>query len=452
MTGGTSPAAPAAPGSALTGEEGPGAPSPAPSPSPDSTAGAAGTTALARLDSMPATGSGSGLSGEPGGGTADPPVLEGRIVTPPGPPPPRSAAPPAGGGRRGPLDSVPVTTVLERAEEGGGPELTHLVAGWLLAYSSPHTRDAYARDLAEWLDFLAAPGGRDGAARRDPLGVKRGDADAYARTLEQRGASSATVRRKLAAVSSFYTYAEEEEAVQRNRVRRATKPPRSDGGKTGALSQAQTKALLRAADRMVADASAALAARPDSRRRANRLLYALRARALVYLLAGLGIRASEARTLRLSDLDEHDGHRRARVTVKGGKEHFRPVPARLEQVLGEYLAVSGHHRRPGGPLLATATGRPLARSETGRILNQVAELARLKVHPHKLRATFVTLALAQGEEIETVRRAVAHATRAQTEAYNDTDRDLQNDPATLIVELVSPRRPQTARAQRGESV
>ncbi|MFI0484059.1 hypothetical protein [Actinomadura sp. 9N215] len=95
------------------------------------------------------------------------------------------------------------------------------MAGWLLAYAR-RTRDAYARDLAKWLACLAAPGGTSGSADgggagRDPLAVRRGDADdAYTRPLEQGGASPATVRRKLAAVSSFYTYAEEGDAPARS--------------------------------------------------------------------------------------------------------------------------------------------------------------------------------------------------------------------------------------------
>ncbi len=47
----------------------------------------------------------------------------------------------------------PATAASASADE---QQLRRLVAGWLLGYSSPHTRRAYARDLTGWAVWCAA--------------------------------------------------------------------------------------------------------------------------------------------------------------------------------------------------------------------------------------------------------------------------------------------------------
>lgn len=305
-------------------------------------------------------------------------------------------------------------------------ELRSLAAAWLASLKSEHTRDAYARDLAEWLNWLHAQG-------VDPRRPTRGHGDVYRTHLEQlrferkgkqAGLGPASVRRKMSAVSSFYTYLEDvdEDGAFRNRVRRAEKPKRAKTGKTGALTEPQVRQLLAAADAWVGE----VAGTP------GRLVYALRARALVYMLAGFGIRASEALTVRLEDFDEHAGVPRVRFTVKGGDDLFRRVPDGVDRAIADYVAATGN--RTTGPVLVTATGRPLVRSETWRILRQVATRAGLTLSPHVLRATFITVAL-KHKDVEIVRVAVGHASRAQTESYNRRTQELNDDPSVLVTEL-----------------
>lgn len=336
---------------------------------------------------------------------------------------PRQAAPVDSPPPRRPPTPAELTTapVLEVLAAAGDERVAQLVAAWLLSFGSPHTRDAYARDLRAWLHWLD----HRGVA---PLEVGRADADAYTHHLTAQGLKPGTIRRKKAAVSSFYSYAEDAEVIGRNRVRKSTKPPRPKGGRTGALTEAQVRKLLRVADRWVAEAAERAGGRP-----LEAVKFAHRARVLIYLLAGLGIRASEARMLCVEDLDAHAGHRRARFTVKGGKDVYRRVPERLDEVIGEYLAITG--QRTTGPLLATRKGGFLQRAEVGRILGQLAARAGVRVHPHKMRATFVTVSLAHGRDIEEVRKAVGHADRAQTEEYRDRGEEMDRDPSVMVAEI-----------------
>src|SRR5438045_3782682 len=84
--------------------------------------------------------------------------------------------------------------------------LVRLVAGWLLGYSSDHTRDAYRRDVGEWITFCNHHG-------LDALEARRPHVDAWARWLEDHGRIAATVARKLAVVSSWYSWLVDEEVV-----------------------------------------------------------------------------------------------------------------------------------------------------------------------------------------------------------------------------------------------
>lgn len=391
------------------------------------------------------------------------------------------------------LDTARVQRVLDAAEEadaGFGHGLRGMVETWLSGYSSQETIDTYATDLTEWLQALTR-------LHADPLKVERRTADAHRRALEHAGASDATIRRKMAAVSSFYSRAEEEDWIGRNRVKRATKPARPAGGKTRALTQQQVWKLLEAADDQVQAARAALQQREDTAAAAARHLeaakaalaeqeaavahldegarraspspeakrwrkterawrgalrkaqaardrcggarqsleLAMRDRLLARMLAGFGTRASEVRLLHVDDVDLQLGGgeepSRTLFLTKGGREHWRAVPTELEGDIREYLEVTGG--RTSGPLLISLDGHQLGESEPGRALDRLAAAAGLKkVHPHRLRATWITVALSKGHPVKKVQKAAGHASGGQTIAYQDAEEGLRSDPALTL--------------------
>ena len=74
-----------------------------------------------------------------------------------------------------------------------------LVSAWLTGLRCARTRRAYAGDVAAWLGWLAE---RDTGA----LAAGRVHVDLWAATQLDAGASAASVRRRLSALSSFYRY------------------------------------------------------------------------------------------------------------------------------------------------------------------------------------------------------------------------------------------------------
>jgi integrase/recombinase XerD len=95
-----------------------------------------------------------------------------------------------------------------------------LTAAWLLSHSDA-TRRAYASDLRHWRAWLDR-------FDIEVLDAHRAHVDAYRTALDGVGASPATVARRLAALSGFYTYATDEGLIERSPVARVRRPKVSD--------------------------------------------------------------------------------------------------------------------------------------------------------------------------------------------------------------------------------
>jgi integrase/recombinase XerD len=115
---------------------------------------------------------------------------------------------------------------------------------WLANITNPKTRRFYKKDVAE---FLAFTGLEESAALRT---VVRSHVIAWRKDLEFRALGSATIRRKLSALSSLFDYLCERNAVIGNPVDGVKRPATNNNeGSTPALGDAQARRLLEAPDR-----------------------------------------------------------------------------------------------------------------------------------------------------------------------------------------------------------
>jgi site-specific recombinase XerD len=150
---------------------------------------------------------------------------------------------------------------------------------------------------------------------------------AWRKHLEQRGLSVATLRRKLAALTSLFDHLLECNAVAGGNPVHGVKRPKleTNEGKTPALGDHQARALLEAPD------PATLKDRRD--------------RAILAVLLYHGLRREEASRLAVHDLQDRRGLKHLRVHGKGGKLRYLPLhPVAAERIHG-YLEASGHHRQ-----------------------------------------------------------------------------------------------------------
>jgi integrase/recombinase XerD len=166
----------------------------------------------------------------------------------------------------------------------------------------------------------------------------------------------------------------------------------------------------------------------------------LRDRAILVLLYGTGIRASECAGLRERDVDLED--RSIRVRGKGG--HQRTVP--LNDTVARAVAL---YRQVRGPVDAasaffrTRSGRPMSRGalyERVRTHGRKAGLAK-RVSPHRLRHTFATHLVRAGTNLVTIRDLLGHRCITSTQLYLhvtacDLAEALARHPIRHLVEVV----------------
>lgn len=142
----------------------------------------------------------------------------------------------------------------------------------------------------------------------------------------------------------------------------------------------------------------------------------LRDRAMLALLYGTGIRASECAGLRNSQVDL----RQLTITVqgKGGHERVIPLNPELAEVLRVYVKARGP-ALPGAPFFRSRFGRPLSRGSIYERVRTWGQRSRVgcPLSPHRLRHTFATHLVRAGVGLVTIRDLLGHRLITSTQIY-----------------------------------
>lgn len=275
---------------------------------------------------------------------------------------------------------------------------------WLASQKSPQSRRAYRRDVEHFVRTLGIRSA-DELRRVDHKAVFAWRA--YMREAE--GAAPATIRRRLAALSSLFRHLVTHGMAERNPVRDVERPAinRRDGT-TAAFSKAQARRLL---DAPPGDPVAGL-----------------RDRAILSVGLQVGLRRAEIAALRVGDLHINRGFDSLRVTRKGAKRDALAINPQTAQRIRAYLDAAGHGDDLDGPLF-----RPLRHNgkqhqprrhmnpdAIDRLVKRYARQIGLArgYSAHSMRATFITTALENGCSLEDVQRAAGHADPSTTRLYD----------------------------------
>lgn len=266
--------------------------------------------------------------------------------------------------------------------------LEALAVAWLLGYANERTRRAYRRDLEHFVAWCQAQD-------LDPLAVRRPHVDAYAQACTADGLAPSSLARRLSALSSFYAYAVDEDALPRNPVSRVRRPAVSvDDSATVGLTRDDARRLLAAA-----------------------AAHSPRTGALVALLLANGLRIGEALGADVEDLGTARGHRTLTVTRKGGRRVTVPLAPATLAALELYL-----QGRSSGPLFPTSTGRRLDAPAAFRLVRRLALAAGVenagRLSPHSLRHAAITAALDAGVSLRDVQDFAGHADPRTTRRYD----------------------------------
>jgi integrase/recombinase XerD len=238
--------------------------------------------------------------------------------------------------------------------------VTLLVTAWLSGKRSENTRAAYARDIGitpqrrpgrapPWLGWCQQRG------VHPVTGVTGLHVAQYARQLGDAGLSSASVARKLAAISSWYGWLTRRGHITASPAAGIARPrPSPDTTPAPALTTDQALALMHAADTT-----------PGSQR--------TRTAALIAILLLTGARLSEVISADVADLGTSNGCRVLWVTrgSGSGRRQGLPLPSPAVSRLDAYLT-----NRVGlgstQALFATRTGRRLFAADVNRTLRRLA--------------------------------------------------------------------------------
>ncbi len=254
---------------------------------------------------------------------------------------------------------------------------------------SPHTREAYRRDLAQFLAFC------DRLGIADLGGVDRRALRRWQAQLATRGYASTSISRKVSAVRSFFG-----DAARRDLV--AADPT------IGLPARKKPMRLPRAL------AAGSLGAMLDGI--ADTDPVTLRDRALLEVLYGTGLRVAEVSGLTVAGV----GADLIRVAGKGDKTRVVPLAGQARVAVQRYLS-------DGRPSLAGAgAGEALWVGLRGGALGprgvRRVVRSRLGTFPHALRHSFATHLLERGADLRTVQELLGHVELATTQTYTAVSR------------------------------
>jgi len=263
--------------------------------------------------------------------------------------------------------------------------------------SSALTIAAYRRDLVRLVAFL-------GARRRTLETAQADDLIAHLEALRRGGRNPRTLARVLAAMRGLYRFGRRAGHLRENPAALLETPR---------LPRRLPRALSKP------DAAALVESPTDGSPRAYR------DRAMLELLYGSGLRASELVGLRPADVDLQTqllvcrGKRDRQRLVPIGDAARRALVAYLERARPRLV-----RRADPGVLFVNAQGRPLGRQGLWRIVRTRGRgLGVRGAFPHALRHSFASHLLEGGADLRSVQALLGHADIGTTEIYTHLPTD-----------------------------
>lgn len=269
--------------------------------------------------------------------------------------------------------------------------------------ASPHTVDAYRRDL---MRFLAACGDL-------PLAdFGRGHVQDWLVAQHAEGLAAGTLARRLSALRGMFDAAVRHGWCAENPAD-GVSPPRQPRRLPRTLPPEQTQMLMRPGGN---ETNA-------------------RDTALLAVMYGCGLRVSEAVGLDVADVDLRSFE--LRVHGKGGKTRIVPLAEGVARLLAGHLRRRQEAEPDSGAVFLNRRGGRLSARSVQRMLKKraLAAGADTVVTPHRLRHSFATHLLAGGVDLRAIQELLGHASLATTERYTHLD----IDKLTGIYDAAHPR-------------
>lgn len=283
-------------------------------------------------------------------------------------------------------------------------EIKQLIAqwqSWLLNERrySPHTLDAYSRDLSGFFDFAAEHLGKV-PETADLAKLEVRDFRAYLSQRAARHIDKSSLARELSTLKNFFKWLARYD-ILRNPALSVIRMPRRAKVLPKALEVNDTFNVIDEAQNL-----------------ASNSWQGLRDTAIFTLLYGCGLRISEALSLNVGDIGNNDF---LRIKGKGNKERIVPLLPVVVENINKYLAECPYQPKQGEPLFLGARGDRLVPRIIQRQMQKIRAYLGLpdNLTPHALRHSFATHLLAEGTDLRSIQELLGHASLTTTQRYTD---------------------------------
>ena len=259
--------------------------------------------------------------------------------------------------------------------------------------SSINTVSAYMRDLEQYSLFLDKY-----HQIKKPSQIHKKHIEGYLKSLDKR-VSSKTVARKLTAIKSFHHFLALEKEVDID-ITKDFSTPKSSKTLPKVLSVDQVVSLL------------------EQVGKDNDL--GLRNKALLELIYGSGLRASELLDIQIEDIHLNQSY--VIVHGKGSKERMVPISDMANIALRKYMTEGRPNLLKDKKIthvFLNQNGQRLSRQGFFKVLKKLALDAGIdsECSPHTLRHSFATHLLENGMDLRTLQTLLGHEDISTTQIY-----------------------------------
>jgi len=256
---------------------------------------------------------------------------------------------------------------------------------------SPHTIDAYRRDLLSFSKFLSNTG--EGNVIICFRAIRRWIVDLVAQKDSAR-----TVNRKIAALRSYFKCLMKKELITVNPME-----------KVGLLKVDKDLPVFVTTGKMDELLDEEMTDTDDFKTKRDKMTLEL-----FYMT---GMRLSELIQLKDSDVDI--GSKTIKVLGKRNKERIIPLTAVFCEKMRQYIALKNSTFPNTDRLFVLDTGKPLYERWVQRLTSQKLGLVTTmkKRSPHVLRHSFATNILDEGAELNAIKEILGHSNLAATQIY-----------------------------------
>ena len=270
--------------------------------------------------------------------------------------------------------------------------------------SSKNTIEGYGRDLDSYLNFLGE------RSIRDLDSINREDVSEFQSALSQQGYSPTSIKRRMSAIRGFHRFAVKE-GLTENLPTDGVRFPKIPDKLPDVISISEVSEML---DSMPKDTP-----------------LQIRDKAIMEVLYGCGLRASEVCGLDLSRLNLEEGF--MIVFGKGSKERLVPISGEAAMALEEYvdrgaranlsMKAKAASQDSLSAVFLNARGSRLTRQGLFGIVKSTGEGSGISdLHPHTLRHSFATHMLEGGADLRVIQQILGHSDISTTQIYTHVNR------------------------------